>query len=109
MLFGEAAVRGTRLAEPIEDDMLYVDGSPLRIIEVKQADINPSSIVHVPDIDVVVAGDAIYNEIHQMLALSTPQEWQDWLGTVDVVENLHPRMIVAGHRRPAVTTTPSIA
>jgi glyoxylase-like metal-dependent hydrolase (beta-lactamase superfamily II) len=100
MLFGDAAVRGTRLPEPIEDDVLYVDGSPLRIIEVRQADTNPSSIIHVPDIDVVVAGDAIYNEIHQMLALSTPQEWRDWLGTVDVVENLHPRMIVAGHRRP---------
>jgi glyoxylase-like metal-dependent hydrolase (beta-lactamase superfamily II) len=100
MLFGDAAVKGTRLPEPIEDDVLYVDGSPLHIIEVKQADINPTSIVHVPAIDAVVAGDAIYNEIHQMLGLSTPQEWKEWLGTVDVVENLHPRMIVAGHRRP---------
>jgi hypothetical protein len=54
----------------------------------------------VPAIDVVVAGDAIYNEIHAMLGLSTPQQWHDWLDTVDIVENLRPKMIVAGHRRP---------
>ena len=100
MLFGDATITGTRLPETIAGDALYVDGSPLRVIEVKQADVNPSSIVHVPELDLVVAGDAIYNEIHQMLALSTPQQWKDWLNTVDVVERLHPRMIVAGHRRP---------
>ena len=100
MLFGNATVKGGPLPAPLEGDTLYVDGSPIRIIEVKQADINPSSIVHVPAIGVVVAGDVIYNEIHAMLGLSTPEQWHDWLGTVDIVENLHPRMIVAGHRRP---------
>ncbi len=88
------------MPEPIEGDTLFVDGSPLHIIDVKQADISPSSIVHVPPIDAVVAGDAIYNEIHAMLGLSTPAEWQDWLGTVDLIENLQPRMVIAGHRRP---------
>jgi glyoxylase-like metal-dependent hydrolase (beta-lactamase superfamily II) len=99
-LFGQATVKGGPLPAPLEGDTLYVDGSPIRVIEVNQADINPTSIVHVPAIGVVVAGDAIYNEIHPMLGLSTPEQWQDWLGTIDIVENLHPRMIVAGHRRP---------
>jgi len=98
--FGNACVTPGPLPDPLEGTTLSVDGSALHIIEVKQADIHPSSIVHIPDIDVVVAGDAIYNEIYPMLALSTPDEWQDWLETVDVVENLRPRMIVAGHRRP---------
>lgn len=100
MLFGDACVVAGPLPEPIEDRTLYVDGSPLNIIEVKQADIHPTTIVHLPEIDVVVAGDSIYNEIHQMMGLSTPEEWQDWLETVDLVESLRPRMIVAGHRRP---------
>ena len=100
MMFGDACVVTDALPDPITDDTLYVDGSPLKIIEVKQADIHPTSIVHIPAIDVVVAGDAVYNEIHPMLGLSTPDEWQDWLETVDLVEKLNPRMIVAGHRRP---------
>jgi glyoxylase-like metal-dependent hydrolase (beta-lactamase superfamily II) len=100
MLFGDTCVMAGPLPEPIEGDTLYVDGSPLHIIEVKQADIHPTSIVHIPEIGVVVAGDSIYNEIHPMLGLSTPEEWQDWLDTIDTVESLRPRMIVSGHRRP---------
>nr|WP_202377344.1 MBL fold metallo-hydrolase [Mycobacterium paraintracellulare] len=100
MMFGDSSVATDALPDPIEGDVFYVDGSPLKIIEVKQADIHPSTIVHIPAIDVVVAGDAVYNEIHPMLGLSTPDEWPDWLETVDLVEKLKPRMIVAGHRRP---------
>lgn len=99
-LFGDARVPAGPLPDPIDSDTLYVDGSPVRIIEVKQADIHPTSILHIPDIHVVVAGDAIYNEIHPMLGLSGPEEWQDWLETVELVESLKPKMIVAGHRRP---------
>jgi glyoxylase-like metal-dependent hydrolase (beta-lactamase superfamily II) len=100
LLFGDTCVMAGPVPDPLEGNTLYVDGSPLHIIEVKQADIHPTSIVHIPGIDVVVAGDSIYNEIHPMLGLSTPAEWQDWLETVNVVERLRPRMIVAGHRRP---------
>lgn len=100
ILFGDACVMAGPLPDPIEGRTLHVDGSPLNIIEVKQADIHPTTVVHIPEIDVVVAADSIYNEIHPMLGLSTPEEWQDWLETVDLVEKLRPRMIVAGHRRP---------
>jgi hypothetical protein len=72
MLFGDTCIMAGPLPEPLEGDTLYVDGSPLHIIEVKQADIHPTSIVHIPEIDVVVAGDSIYNEIHPMLGQSTP-------------------------------------
>ena len=100
MLFGDSCVTAGPVPEPMDGHTLFVDGSPLNVIEVKQADIHPTTIVHIPEIDVVVAGDSIYNEIHAMLGLSTPAEWQDWLETVDLVESLKPRMIVAGHRRP---------
>jgi glyoxylase-like metal-dependent hydrolase (beta-lactamase superfamily II) len=100
LLFGDACVTAGPVPEPMQGHTLYVDGSPLNIIEVKQADVHPTTIVHIPEIDVVVAGDSIYNEIHAMLGFATPAEWQDWLETVDVVESLNPRMIVAGHRRP---------
>ena len=100
LLFADTCVEFSKVPEPLEGTSLYVDGYPIEIIEVGQADIHPSSIVHVPALDLVVAGDSIYNEIHAMLALSTPEEWQEWLRTVDVVEGLNPTVVVAGHRRP---------
>lgn len=100
VMFGDASVTELPRAEPLEEPTLYVDGSPLHVIQVEQADIHPTTVVHIPAIDTVVAGDSIYNEIHQMFGLSTPDEWQLWLKTVDLVEGLRPRMIVAGHRRP---------
>jgi glyoxylase-like metal-dependent hydrolase (beta-lactamase superfamily II) len=100
LLFGDAVVPSGPVPDPLEGHTLYVDGSPLHIIEVKQADVHPTTIVHIPEIDAVIAGDSIYNEIHPMLGLSTPEEWQDWLETIDIVEKLKPKMIVCGHRRP---------
>ncbi|MEW2121184.1 MBL fold metallo-hydrolase [Streptomyces sp. NPDC005474] len=100
LLFGDACVAAGPFPEPVKGDTLYVDGSPLKIIEIKQADIHPTSVVHIPEIDTVVAGDSVYNEIHPMLGLSSPSEWQDWLDSIDVIKGLRPKRIVAGHRRP---------
>nr|WP_271209307.1 MBL fold metallo-hydrolase [Rhodococcus wratislaviensis] len=100
LLFGDACVEAGPIPDVLETDTLYVDGSPLQIMEVKQADVHPTSIVHIPALDCVIAGDSIYNEIFPMLGLSTPEEWQDWLETIDIVEKLKPKMIVCGHRRP---------
>lgn len=98
--FGDAGVKRGPHPDVIEDRFLYVDGRPLEIIEVEQADVAPTTIVHAPDIDLVVAGDAIYNEIHPMLGMSTPDEWDAWLRTVDRIADLSPKIIAAGHKRP---------
>jgi len=99
-MFGDRVVKCEVLPEVLETSTLSVDGVAADVIEVEQADITPSSIVHVPTTGVVVAGDAVYNEIHPMLGLSTPEQWRKWIGTVDLVERLNPTMIVAGHKRP---------
>src|SRR5439155_53447 len=51
----------------------------------------------------VVPGDVVYNRIHVMMALSTPDEWQQWLASIDTVEALSPRSIIAGHKAPDVS------
>lgn len=100
LMFGDTCVPAGPVPDPIEEHTLYVDGTALNIIEVKQADIHPTTIVHIPSIDVVIAADSIYHEIHPMLGLSTPDEWSDWLQTVSFVEGLKPKRIITGHRLP---------
>src|SRR3954452_9319063 len=99
-MFGDAAVRPTVLPEPMAGDVIELEGAELRVIEVGQGDIRPSTVIHVPGIDTVVAGDVIYNQIHAMLGLSGPDEWQDWIASVNQVERLRPATIVAGHKQP---------
>ena len=99
-MFGDAAVKPTVLPEPMADDVIDLEGTELRVIEVGQGDIRPSTVLHVPAIDTVVSGDVIYNQIHAMLGLSGPDEWQDWIESVNRVERLRPATIVAGHKSP---------
>ena len=99
-LFGDAAVKPTVLPEPMAGDVIDLEGAELRVIEVGQGDIRPSTVLHVPAIDTVVTGDVVYNQIHAMLGLSGPDEWQDWIASVNQVERLRPATIVAGHKKP---------
>jgi glyoxylase-like metal-dependent hydrolase (beta-lactamase superfamily II) len=98
-MFGEAAVKPTALPEQMAEDVIDLEGAELRVIEVGQGDIRPSTVIHVPAIDAVVAGDVIYNQIHAMLGLSAPDDWQNWIASVDQVERLRPTTIVAGHKK----------
>lgn len=97
-MFGDACVP-LDIAPELHGDTLYVDGSPLKILTIKQADIHPTSIVHVPDIGRHRRRRDLQRHPPDV-GSSTPSEWQDWIATVDFVESLRPRMIVAGHRRP---------
>jgi hypothetical protein len=57
-----------------------LEGHKLHLIEVGQADIAPSRLLHVPSIGLVVPGDAVYNKIHMMLGLH--EEWGRWLESI---------------------------
>ena len=61
-----------------------------------------------PDIGLVVAGDAAYNGVHQYLAESGSQGRQDWLAALDIIEALDPRAVVAGHKRYGNDDNPRI-
>ncbi len=97
--FGDNLVVPTSIPEPLEDDGLVLEGHRLQVIDVDQADISPSSALYVPQLGAVIAGDLVYNEIHQMLALTGPAEWERWAASVDDIAALQPRTVVAGHKK----------
>jgi glyoxylase-like metal-dependent hydrolase (beta-lactamase superfamily II) len=99
-MFGDRVATPTAVPEVLDGLTIELEGHELRIIEVGQGDIHPSTVVHIPDLDAVVAGDVVYNQIHAMLGLSGPGGWQRWLQSLDAIEKLCARMIVAGHRKP---------
>lgn len=77
---------------------LTLEGHDLHIVEVGHSDTDDTSVVHVPDLQLVVAGDVIYNGVHQYLVESADGGRDAWRKAIDLVEKLHPRWIVAGHK-----------
>jgi glyoxylase-like metal-dependent hydrolase (beta-lactamase superfamily II) len=98
-MFGNRVVTAERFPEIIKGP-IELDGHKLYPIEVGQADIAPSTVLHVPTLDLVVAGDVVYNQIHMMLGLTGPQQWEQWIESINKVEQLAPKVVVAGHKRP---------
>jgi glyoxylase-like metal-dependent hydrolase (beta-lactamase superfamily II) len=99
-MFGDRVAKPTAVPEALDGLTLELEGYELQIVEVGQGDITPSTVVHIPAIDTVVAGDVVYNQIHAMLGLSGPRGWERWLQSLDAIEKLDAQMIVAGHKRP---------
>jgi hypothetical protein len=56
----------------------------------------------------VVAGDAAYNDVHQWLVESNAQTRREWISALDTIESLHPRAVIAGHKRPGKDDSPKI-
>jgi glyoxylase-like metal-dependent hydrolase (beta-lactamase superfamily II) len=99
-MFGGRVAKPSAVPEPLDGLTLELEGHEIRIVEVGQGDIRPSTVVHIPAIETVVAGDVVYNQIHAMLGLSGPSGWERWLQSLDAIEKLDPQMIVCGHRKP---------
>ena len=99
-MFSGAALDNTAIPEPLEGDTLAIDGEVLRAIVVGQADIPNNTVVHIPSIAAVVAGDVVYNGINPFLAVSDPDGWHSWLESLAKIAELEPRIVVAGHKRP---------
>jgi glyoxylase-like metal-dependent hydrolase (beta-lactamase superfamily II) len=99
-MFGDRVAKPTVVPEPLDGLTLGLEGHELQIVEVGQGDIRPSTVVHIPAIEAVVAGDVVYNQIHAMLGLSGPSGWERWIQSIDAIEKLAPQMIVCGHKKP---------
>jgi glyoxylase-like metal-dependent hydrolase (beta-lactamase superfamily II) len=87
------------VADPLDGAFFELEGHPLVPVNVGHSDTDDTTVLHVPDIGLVVAGDAVYNDVHQYLAESDSQGRQDWLAALDIIEGLGPRAVVAGHKR----------
>jgi hypothetical protein len=56
----------------------------------------PSTFVHIPALDAVVVGDVGYDGVHQFLAFTDHDKRLQWIASVEQVEQLNPRIVIAG-------------
>src|SRR5262245_50076703 len=83
----------------VPDNRLSLEGYELVIVEVGHSDTADTSVLHVPVLGLVVAGDVIYNGAHLYLGESVlVGGFRPWRDAIDRVEALKPRHIVCGHQ-----------
>ena len=86
-------------AVTVPGDRFTLEGHDLVMVDVGHADTDDNSVLHVPDLGLVVAGDVSYNGVHMYLAQSVAVGgFGPWRDAIDKVEALEPRHIVAGHQ-----------
>ena len=84
-------------ADVLETKEFELEGHRIVVVEVGHTDTDHSTCLHVPSIDLVISGDAVYNGAHLYLGESNKQGRLDWLAALDKIETLKPRAVIAGH------------
>jgi glyoxylase-like metal-dependent hydrolase (beta-lactamase superfamily II) len=86
-------------AQTVADNRFALEGHELVIVEVGNTDSEDTTVLHVPDLDLVVAGDVIYNGVHMYLAQpAILGDFGPWREAIDTVEALEAEQIIAGHQ-----------
>ncbi|KKA24696.1 hypothetical protein T310_1279 [Rasamsonia emersonii CBS 393.64] len=98
----EVIAQPVALAEPMESpDTFEIEGHVFHAIEVGHSDIHDTTVLHVPDFDLVVAGDVVYGDVHQYFGeANTTEKRMGWIRAIEKIEALRPQTVVAGHKRP---------
>lgn len=96
------------VAEPLEDNELELEQHTLVAVNTGRTDTAHSTCLHVPSIGLIVGGDAVYNGIHPYLGETDTQSRREWISTLDTLEALKPKAVVAGHKVPENEDDPRI-
>jgi len=96
------------IAEELAGTVIELEGEELVSIPLGHTDTDSTTCLHVPSIGLVVAGDAVYNDVHVYLAESNTDSRKVWIAALDTIESLKPGAVVAGHKRPGAADTPNI-
>jgi len=96
------------LAEPVPARGFLLEGNRVVAVEAGHTDTDKTTVLHVPSIGLVAAGDVAYNGVHQYILEGGHGGLREWLRALDRVAGLHPRAVVAGHKNKNRPDDPAI-
>ncbi|KKP05337.1 metallo-beta-lactamase superfamily protein [Trichoderma harzianum] len=80
------------------DNTFVVGGHRFHVLSLPGGDIGESTVLHVPDLELVVAGDVVYGSCYQFLGQAQTTELRNnWLQSIDQVAQLKPKVVVPSH------------
>jgi glyoxylase-like metal-dependent hydrolase (beta-lactamase superfamily II) len=92
----------------LDGAIIDLEGHRLEVIETGFTDGPGSTVLWVPDLRLLVAGDVAYNDTHQYTAETTTESRQQWIAAVESLKQLDPAIVIAGHKNPDRPDDPTI-
>ncbi|MDB5806816.1 MAG: fold metallo-hydrolase [Betaproteobacteria bacterium] len=96
------------LAQVVPAGGFELEGKRVLPVEVGHSDTDDTTVLYVPSIGLVAAGDVAYNGVHQYLLEGGHGGFEGWLAAIAKVEALKPRIVIAGHKNKALPDDPKI-
>ena len=96
------------IADELKGNVIDLEGHDLLAVELGHTDTDHTTCLNVPSIGLVVAGDAVYNDVHLYLVESNAKSRREWITALDKIESLNPRAVIAAHKRPGNDDYPRI-
>jgi glyoxylase-like metal-dependent hydrolase (beta-lactamase superfamily II) len=101
-----------QIPQPWPDTHFRVDGQSVDVIAGLQGDVGPgprNNVVWVPSLAAAIVGDIAFNQVHLSLRATDAQSRRAWQETLRLVQERHPRIVVAGHKNhPELPDTPDV-
>lgn len=88
------------LPAPLLPQPLMIDQQVIRVLPLGQGDCEDSTVVHIPAVRTVIAGDFAANGTHLWTADTGPYQRIDWAHNLARIADLGVDRVIAGHRAP---------
>ncbi|MFJ4794722.1 MBL fold metallo-hydrolase [Kitasatospora purpeofusca] len=99
-VFGDDIPDHPLVPAPLLPQPLMIDRQAIPVLLLGQGDCDGSTVVHVPSIRTVIAGDFVYNGTHVWTADTTPERRTEWIRNLGRIAELGVERVIAGHRAP---------
>ncbi|MEV0190368.1 MBL fold metallo-hydrolase [Kitasatospora purpeofusca] len=99
-VFGDDIPDHPLVPAPLLPQPLMIDRQAIPVLLLGQGDCDGSTVVHVPSIRTVIAGDFVYNGTHVWTADTTPEHRTEWVRNLGRIAELGVERVIAGHRAP---------
>lgn len=81
-----------------ENGQFSLEGHICQATDVAHSDTHASSLLHVPDLKLVMDGDVVYGDCYQSLReANTVEKRTLWVEALDQIAALKPNIVVPGH------------
>lgn len=89
-----------------QNNTFKLEGNELPLSRWDTPDTDKTTVLHVPPIGLVVAGDSVYNRVHQYLVETGNRGLEKWIRALEIIAALQPQKVVASHKNPALDDDP---